>query len=258
MLSHQIKQLDRRVQSHALRAPHWRRVVLRTTIGLGILSAVAWIAMHAESELKTMETWIAGHGALGMVAFVVLMVVLTSLFVPDTMLAIAAGALYGVTWGALLTIIGAILTAAVNFWAACNFFRPWIDRILEKHPKLQAIRSAANQEGLRLQLLLRLSPINPVSVNYVLGASGVRFVPFLIATLGLIPGLFAEVYFGYVAKHISHVSSGLSDHTRLQTAITIAGLVLCVLVTIVVSRIAAKALAEATTEPTIVTSAGNP
>jgi uncharacterized membrane protein YdjX (TVP38/TMEM64 family) len=45
-----------------------------------------------------------------------------------------------------------------------------------------------------------------VSVGYVLGASGVRFPTFLAATVGLIPALFAEVYFGYVASHLTQVA----------------------------------------------------
>ena len=47
---------------------------------------------------------------VGMDFFVGVMIVLTSLFVPDTLLAIAAGVLFGLAAGTLLTVVGAILT----------------------------------------------------------------------------------------------------------------------------------------------------
>jgi uncharacterized membrane protein YdjX (TVP38/TMEM64 family) len=176
------------------------------------------------------------------------MVVLTSLFVPDTLLAIAAGVLFGLAWGAVLAVIGAVITAAINFLAARQLLRPRIEKILQQHPKLRAIQSAAQREGLRLQLLLRLAPINPVSVSYVLGASGVRFSTFLMATVALIPGLFVDVYFGYMASHVTKRAGGSVDHSILHTIITVVAFAVCVVLMIFISRIAAKAIAEVENE----------
>ena len=192
-----------------------------------------------------METWIAGHGVWGRVAFVGMIIVFTSMFVPDTVLAIAAGAMFGLVWGTVLTVVGAVITAALNFLAARGLLRPRIESMLEQHPKLQAIQRAANREGLRLQLLLRLAPINPVSVSYVLGASGVRFSTFLIATVGLIPGLFVEVYFGYLASHVTKVAGKASEHSTLHTVVTVVGFVVCIVLMIAITRIATQALADA-------------
>jgi uncharacterized membrane protein YdjX (TVP38/TMEM64 family) len=115
--------------------------------------------------------------------------------------------------------------------------------MLERHPKLRAIRAAAADEGIRLQLLLRLAPIDPVSVSYVLGASGVRFPTFLTATVGLIPGLFAKVYFGYLANHVTQVAGNLGDHSGAHTVITVTGFVVCIVLILYISRVAAAALA---------------
>jgi hypothetical protein len=68
---------------------HWKSVGLRLLVGLCVLIVVFWFGHHAASEIKVMETWIAGHGALGWFAFVAMVVVFTSMFVPQTMLSIA-------------------------------------------------------------------------------------------------------------------------------------------------------------------------
>lgn len=244
MVSDQAKELGGELQEHLREQVHWKTVGLRLLVGLCLLAVIVWLGRNAVDEIKALETWIAGHGVWGKVAFMAMIVFFTSLFVPDTVLAVAAGALFGLAWGTVLTCVGAIITAALNFLAARNLFRPRIEKMLQQHPKLQAIRTAANREGLRLQLLLRLAPINPVSVSYVLGASGVKFSTFLLATIGLIPGLFAEVYFGYLASHVTKVAGDESDHSTLHTIVTISGFLVCIVLIILISRVASKALAD--------------
>jgi uncharacterized membrane protein YdjX (TVP38/TMEM64 family) len=227
------------------RTTHWKTLSLRFLAGLCLLVAVVWLGRDVAHEIKALEAWVAGQGVWGRVAFVGMIVVLTSVFVPDTLLAVAAGALFGLGWGTLLTVLGSVTTAAVDFLAARTLLRPRIESMLEQHPKLRAIRAAANDEGIRLQLLLRLAPINPVSVSYVLGASGVRFSTFLIATVGLIPALFAEVYFGYLASHVTQVAGNVGDPSRLHTGMTVFSFVVCIVLIVYISRIATRALAAA-------------
>ncbi len=118
----------------------WRTIGLRLLIGLCVLSAVVWFGRDAGHEIETMDRWIADHGVWGWVVFVGMMIVLTSIFVPDTLLAIAAGALFGLTRGTVLTVLAAIITAAFNFVAARTLLRPRIEKMLDQHPKLRAIQ----------------------------------------------------------------------------------------------------------------------
>ena len=245
MVTNHLKTLGRELHEHLHRQVHWKTVGLRLLVGSCLLAAVVWFGRHAAEDIEVMETWIAGHGVWGWVAFVGMMIVFTSIFVPDTLLAIAAGALFGLGWGTVLTVVGGILTAALNFLIARSLLRPRIEKMLEQHPKLRAIQHAANHEGLRLQLLLRLAPINPVSVSYVLGASGVRFSTFMLGTLGLIPILFVEVYFGYLANHVTTVAGNVSEHSTLHTIVTVVGFVVCIALMIYITRVASRAIAEA-------------
>ncbi len=248
LISDPSKNPSHELHEHLERQVHWKTIGLRLLLGLFLLAVVVWFGRYAVHDIKAFETWIASHGVCGKIAFVGMMVVFTSLFVPDTVLAVAAGAVFGLAWGTLLTFVGAVITAALNFLAAHKLFRPRVEEILQQHPKWQAIRAVANREGLRLQLLLRLAPINPVSVSYVLGASGARFSTFLLATSGLVPGLFAEVYFGYLASDVTKVAGNVSDHSRLHTVVTVVGFIVCIVLIILISRVASRALADVESE----------
>ena len=244
-MTNQPQKRSRDLHEYLHKHLHWKQVGLRLLIGLCVLIVVVWFGRHAAHDMKAMETWIAGHGALGWFAFVAMVIVFTSLFVPQTMLSIAGGALFGLVGGTVLTFVGVVLTAAFNYLVASKLLRSWIQKILDKHPKLQSIQRVADREGLKLQLLLRLSPLSPVTVSYVLGATGVRFSTFLIAMVGLLPTLFVSVYFGYVASHATKVAGNASEHSTTHTILTIVGFVIAILVMIGIGRVAAKAIREA-------------
>ncbi len=239
---------EQELREHLAKKVHWKSIGLWSLIALCALIAVVWFGRHGADELKTMESWVAGHGVVGWVVFIGVMIVMLSVFVPDTVLTLAAGALFGIGLGTVLCFIACTLTAAINFLIARWLLRPRIEQMVQGQPKLVAIERAAEREGLRLLLLLRLAPLSAVMVSYSLGASDVRFRPFLIATVGLIPWLLVEVYFGAMASHATKVAGNVSDHSPVHTAITIAGFVVCGALLIAITRMASKAIADAQME----------
>jgi uncharacterized membrane protein YdjX (TVP38/TMEM64 family) len=250
LVTNRLKTLSSELHEHLQRRVHWKAIGLRLLVGSCLLAAIVWFGRHAVNDIKAIETWIAGHGIWGWVAFVGMVVLFTSMFVPDTLLAVLAGSLFGLGWGTVLTFVGIVLSAVLNFLIARSLLRSRIEKMLEKYPKLRAIQLAAGNEGLRLQLLLRLAPLNPVSVSYVLGASGVRFSTFLFATVGLIPVVFVEVYLGYLASHVTTVAGDASEHSTLHTVVTVIGFVVCVVLMIYIARVASRAIAEARDDST--------
>lgn len=237
------------------RRTQWKTIVAGLLLSLCLLGSIVWFGRGAVDEVEALAAWVASHGIWGKVAFVVLSVVLTSVFVPEMLFAASAGALFGLWWGTVLTVLGVILTAVVDYLLALTLLRPRIESLLEGHPKLRAIRDASNDEGIRLQLLLRVAPINPVSTSYVLGASGVRFPAFLGGTLGMIPWVFAEVYFGYLASHVTRVVADGGDESKLKTGMVAFGFVVCIALIVYVTRIAVSALAAAEDEAAVASEA---
>jgi uncharacterized membrane protein YdjX (TVP38/TMEM64 family) len=235
-------------------APHksaWHgrgRIALRLAGGTALLVVLIWFARDAGDEIKALEAWVSGHGLLGPFVFVAAVVVLSSVFVPSSVLGAVAGALFGLGWGTFAIVTGGMFSAALNYLVANRFLGTRIAHFLQRHPKLLAVQRAVQREELRLQFMLRLAPINSASVNYILGAAGVRFPPYLLATLGMIPGLFVEVYFGHMAKHVTKAAAKVSTQSTAQLLFTIAGFLVCMAVMIGVGRMAQRALAEADVE----------
>lgn len=219
------------------------RLRWKLAMGAVLLVAAIWLGSFFGHHLPAFERWVESHGIAGFVVFVIALVVCTSLFVPDTIFAVAAGVLFGLVWGTVLVVAGSLLTAGLDFAISRHVLRARVRRWLEASPKLAAVERAVACEGLRLQFLLRLTPIHPVTVSYVLGASETRFATFLTACLGLIPALFVEVYFGYTAKHLAKAAGEVSEHSSLHTAFTIAGLLLSAGLLAYVVRLARRALA---------------
>ncbi len=220
------------------------RMAAKIGFGVAIVAAAAWLGRDFAHHLPAIEDWIARQGAWGYVAFIVAVVVFTSIFVPDTLFAVIAGALFGLFWGTVLVTAGSLATATVDFALGRLLFQNAVRRWLARNPRFAAIERAVHREGFRFQFLLRLTPINPVTISYILGATKTRYLTFIIACLGMIPSLFVEVYFGYVAKHVAKITGQSSEHSTLHSAFTIAGLVLCVALLVYVVRLARKALAE--------------
>ncbi len=234
--------------SFDLRQWNWWKLGIGT-LGVAVLIGLAlWFGPHLREEVVAFERWVTAQGVWGPIVFTAVMILLTSLFVPDSVLAAAGGAMFGLVVGTIVTVVAVVATQVVAFTISRHFLNDRVEEELARRPKLHAIRQAADREGLRLQLLLRLTPLSPVLVSYIVGITRVGFRSFLIACVALLPGLFVEVYCGYAAKHMLRVSGNPGEHSTLHTTLTLVGLVFCILLLGYVTRIAHQALAEAEAE----------
>lgn len=189
--------------------------------------------------LRDFQGWVVGLGPLGWVVYALVYALCCVLFVPASVLTLGAGALYGLWTAFGIVLLGATLGAALSFLLAKTVLRRRIERMTKGNAKFAALDRAIAKEGARIVFLVRLSPVFPFTyVNYAFGLTGVRTLPYLVASfLGMIPGTFAYVYLGAAA---ATAASGDVDATR--KAIQIAGAVVAVLVSIFVARVAAKAI----------------
>lgn len=225
-----------------------REAIPYIALGIILLIAILVLGHELDTHISSIETWIAGLGPWALLAFVVLFVLSTTVLVPDTILCIIAGALFGLGWGSIAIICGALIAGAFQFALAQYFLRAPIEARIVSRPALAAIQKAVIHDEFRLQLLLRLTPLNPATMNYVLGAGGVKFAGFMIASMAQIPNLIIEVYFGRASKHIASIAGSSKQSNLAQDLIMIGGVVVCVIVMIIVSRMAQKALAQAINE----------
>ena len=225
----------------------WKRhLIWYLVFGALLIVAVAILGEEIEHHLNVIEEWISNLGLLGFFAYIILFVLLTSFFFPDTILGIIAGTLFGLTLGISAVFAGALVGSALQYWLSRSLLRDRIGRIVASKPNLVSIQRAVSQQEFRLQLLLRLTPISPVMISYLLGMSGVRFAGFLVACTGLLPAFFLEVYFGYASKHIARMASRNELTVVMHDTLIIGGFIAAVIVMIFISRMARKAVESAT------------
>ncbi len=191
-------------------------------------------------------------GPLGPVVFIIGYAVATVAFVPGSLLTLAAGTVFGVGRGTVYTLIGATLGASAAFLISRHVARAAFQRRMAGIPRFDPIDRAVAREGWKVVLLLRLSPLFPFTLlNYALGLTRVRLADFLIASIGMLPGTLLYTYSGKVVGDIAALAAGQSPpRTAAYYVLLGSGLVATVAVTAVITRLARRALAAATAEPT--------
>ena len=231
-----------------------RRLVARATSRAAIpyllcaaffAAGVMFMGHELVTNMSAIEAWLMGLGPWSVAAFVVFFVVSTSFLMPDSVLCIAAGVLFGLWWGIIAVLFGILIAAALQFLLARRLFRAPIQRKISERPGLAAIQRAVIQDEVRLQFLIRLTPINPAIMSYLLGATHVRMTGFLFACLAHMPAIMVEVYFGHASTNMVKIAEGNIKHALLEDALLFGGLGACIIVLVLVSRMARKALVEA-------------
>ena len=207
-----------------------------------VVILVVLLGREAGHHVASIERWIEALGPAGRAVFVGLLVLGTSLLIPESLFAIAAGALFGITTGFVIVVVGNLLAAIVQYWLARRLLRGYIERVLASRPQLAAVERAVLQDETRLQLLLRLTPLNAASLSYVFGAAGVRFSGFLFACVGLLPHLLMEVYLGHAGQRLTRLGGGARPHSGVHEAVTFGGLLVSAIAVFIVSRIARKTI----------------
>ncbi|HWZ59592.1 MAG TPA: TVP38/TMEM64 family protein [Gemmatimonadaceae bacterium] len=191
-----------------------------------------------------------GLGPWGPIAFVAGYVVAAVLFVPVSLLTLAAGAIFGLVRGTGYVMIGAVIGASISFFVARYLARGAVERWLARSRRFQAIDRAVGDQGVRVVLLLRLSPAFPFFVlNYALGLTRVRFVEYFVGLAGMVPATAFYVYYGTVAGDLAAALSGRSSAgTAPRLLLLLLGAVATVAVSVVIARAANRALGEAAGE----------
>jgi uncharacterized membrane protein YdjX (TVP38/TMEM64 family) len=197
--------------------------------------------------LQNILTWVQGLGAIAPVAFILIYNFATVFLIPGSVLTLGGGVLFGLVWGSIYVLIAATLGATIAFLIGRYFTQSWVKQQLNKYPKFAAIETAVAKEGFKIVFLTRLSPLFPFNLlNYAFGITQVSLKDYVLGSIGMIPGTILYVYFGSLAGNLATLGSRsqpLDPQTaQLQWALKILGLIATIAVTVVITKIAKKAL----------------
>jgi len=202
--------------------------------------------MHI-SWLQPCAVWIQTIQTLGWsgwLVFLLLYAIACLLFIPGSVMSLGAGAIYGFWGGLVLALLGNGLSAVLSLLITRYFLRSWATRFFDRHPTMQDLGNAVQEDGWRIVCLTHLSPIMPFSlVNYAFGLTKISATEFLLATiLGGIPASCVYVYLGTLAGNIAAPDADLNSHHPLIWCLRILGLLATVVLTIYIARRANQAL----------------
>lgn len=213
---------------------------------IAIFLFVAAKEFHVQDRLKQALDWVGQLGPWGAIIFIAIYVVATVLFIPGSVLTLGAGAVFGVMWGSIYVSIGSTLGATCAFLVGRYLARNAIARKIEGNERFTAIDKAVANEGWKIVGLTRLSPVFPFTLlNYAFGLTRVKLGHYVLASwIGMMPGTVMYVYLGSLAK----AATGERTRTTGEWVLYGVGLLATLVVTILVTRLAKKALAKRITD----------
>jgi uncharacterized membrane protein YdjX (TVP38/TMEM64 family) len=210
--------------------------------GLTLLPVKDYLAQFLE-QIESVGPW-------GPVLLAGVYVVACILFIPGSILTLGAGFLFGVVYGTIAVSVGSVLGATAAFLVGRTLLRGSIEKRITAYPRFQAIDRAVGEQGFKIVLLTRLSPIFPFNLlNYAFGLTNVRLWQYVLASwIGMLPGTVMYVYVGSALKSLADVAAGSPKGGTPQTVFFVVGLVMTVVATVVITRVARRALNEAVAE----------
>jgi len=196
---------------------YWKWIAI--VVAMIAFSAAAKAFLPLDEWMKALSSWVEQLGPFGIVVFALIYAAATVLFIPGSILTIAAGLIFGVGLGMVAAWTGAVVGSSLAFLIGRYLARSKIEEKTKGNEKFEAIDEAIGKQGWKI--------IGP----YVLASAG-----------GMLPGTLLYVYLGAAGK--AGLGGGGKERSSLEYVFFGVGLVATIGVTIWVSRIANNALKE--------------
>jgi len=182
-----------------------RRVLTLVAFPLFIISTIVlvWVfrAQFASilRDRDILRAWILDRQGLGVAVFVGLQALQVVLFVlPGEVVQVAGGYIFGLWWGAFLSLLGITLGSIINFAAGRLLGRPFITALFgaEKTEKLERL-STSPKAAAGFFIFFIVPGIPKDALCYVAGMSRLGLLSFLaISSLGRLPGIAGSTFMG--------------------------------------------------------------
>jgi len=170
------------------------------------------------------------------------------LFVPASILTLGGAFIFGKTVGlgpGVALAAGAVFVSAssgaiASFFLGRYLLQDFVERMLvRKYAVIQALDDAFLEQGFRICVLLRLSPIVPFSaINYMLGVTSIKFRHYALALFFILPGTAVYCFIGATAGSLTE-SEGAAGG-RVAIALLTVGILFGLLAISAVSYYAKK------------------
>ena len=240
----------------------FRRNLLRTFLFVVLVFLVLYLVRVTDARylLRVILARIESLGPWGPFWFVITYIVACLTFFPGFILTMGGGVLFGLLEGTVYVSIGATIGAGAAFLLSRYVARQWVIRKFAGNSKFRAIDDAVAIDGWKIVSLIRLSPVFPfIPMNFVFGLTRIPFWQFVFSTwLSILPVTALFVYLGTLLGDIAALGTQPIAAGKTKWIVTAVGIITTIIVSLMISRIARKALIaripeddEPTAEPTV-------
>lgn len=204
----------------------WIMLLLIAVAVLLILDSTQFCIIPA--LLSNFLEWVEENPIPGIFAFTIVFLVATVLLIPGAILTLGAGYVFanafgimkGVLLGSISTFLGAVAGSLVSFLLGRYLLKNWVSRMSAKYETFEALTAAMEEKGLRIMVLLRLSPALPYNIlNYLSAVTGISILEYTVSLLALLPGTVLYVFLGASAGSLA--STNESGNGSTTTTIVI-------------------------------------
>jgi uncharacterized membrane protein YdjX (TVP38/TMEM64 family) len=216
-----------------------------------IAAALAAWFLYLQEHLPAFMEWVRDQGLWGAIVVGLAYSAATVLMIPGSLVTLLIGAIYGPWLGTALVSPASVLGATLAFLLGRSVFRESIEAKMSGNARFTALQGAIEKEGFKVITLVRLSPIFPFNVvNYAFGLTRVSLVKYVLGSfLGMLPGTLMYVYLGSAVGDIAQLSNeGVGDTGWQGQALKWGGLAATIVVTVFITKVARRALADAAPE----------
>ncbi|WP_052050904.1 TVP38/TMEM64 family protein [Leptolyngbya sp. KIOST-1] len=172
-----------------------RRFWLLVLGGLGL--ALLGSQLPLQDWFVGAYNWLSGLGPVAIPAFIAVYVLATVVGLPNIVLILVAGAVFGLK-GIAVASVADLLGAIACYGVGRTLARDRIKRWVRKKPNFSRLDHAVGQEGWKILLLTRLSPLVPSNIlNYGFSCTRVNFWQYcFFSWVGMLPVITLYVYLG--------------------------------------------------------------
>mmetsp|Transcript_24044 Transcript_24044/g.43582 ORF Transcript_24044/g.43582 Transcript_24044/m.43582 type:complete len:301 (-) Transcript_24044:1481-2383(-) len=133
------------------------------------------------------------------------------LFVPGSILTIGTGFAFGTAFGTFMGVIlasiavffGAFIGSVASFLLGRYLFRDCVVQLAASYPIFQAVDRALQGNGLKIMILLRLSPLIPYNaLDYMSGITAISLWAYSVALVAILPGVIMFTFIGATASSL--------------------------------------------------------
>ena len=224
----------------------WWKLIFALVVAAALVVVAKYFGL--QQGIRRVLQWIHDLGPAAPLAYVAFYAIACVFAIPGSLLTLAGGFLFGIGRGIVFVSIGATLGATLAFLVGRYLLRGWVVEKVGHNPKFQALDDAVAREGWKMVLLMRLCPIFPFGVtNYCLSVSRVTVREYVAASwIGMLPAMLVLVYIGSLASSLANLGESGRARTPSEWALYGVGLLMAIVVTIYLTRVAKRALDKKT------------